>query len=282
MTPIVVALVSIAAVMHALWNFATKREAGSLSLLWIGNCLAALCVLPFAAFFALHTPFNIASIPYLLATSVIHVFYFINLAKSYQHGDISLVYPISRGIGVAGTVLFGCFLLGERLTITGLSGIILICLGIILIGMRRVMDPGRDRKAFYYCILVGSAVASYSVVDKVGVSFINPVVYIFAQTLLAALFLAPYVLGKLRAEAIVTWRTRKKLGLAVGLCSIGTYVLILFAFRLGQVSYIVPMREFSVVIGSVLGIIILRERLTARKGLGILLVVAGLVAIGLA
>ena len=266
MAPAVVVLVIIAAVMHALWNFATKKEAGSLSLLWIGNCLAAMCCLPFAAFVASTATFNTASVPYLLATSIIHVFYFIYLSKSYRHGDISTVYPISRGIGVAGTALLGYLLLGERLSATGLSGVILICFGIILIGLKGT-NLGRDHRALFYCMLVGGAVAWYSIVDKVGVSFMNPVIYIFAQTSMAALFLTPYVLGRLREETRTTWRTRKKLALALGLCSIGTYVLILFAFRLEQVSYIVPMREFSVVIGSLLGVIILKERLTTRKGI---------------
>ncbi len=60
-----------------------------------------------------------------------------------------------------------------------------------------------------------------------------------------------------------------------------TYLIILFAFQFGKVSYIVATREFAVVIGSALGITILGELLTLRKCLGILAITLGLVLIKL-
>ena len=67
------------------------------------------------------------------------------------------------------------------------------------------------------------------------------------------------MLWKRREETIATWRERKLISLAVGLCAMGTYLLILFAFRLGQVSYIVPLRESSVLIAALLGVVFLRS-----------------------
>jgi len=278
MSVAVFGLVLIAAVTHALWNFVAKRESGNLSLLWIGNGLAALCGLPFAAYLVFTTGLDMAAAPYLLATSLIHVFYFIYLTKSYRQSDISMVYPITRGIGVAGTALLGSLLLGESVSTRGLLGIGTVCGGVLLIGLAR---KGRrlDRRTASYCLVTGGAIIGYSIADKVGANILAPVVYLFLQTVMSTVFLAPYVLRTARETTIATWRKRKLISLAVGVCAMGTYLLILFAFRLGQVSYIVPLRESSVLIGALLGAIFLKERLTAAKGLGIVLILAGLVAI---
>ena len=278
MTFAVFGLVIIAAVMHAFWNFAAKKVAGSLSLLWVGNSMAAVCCLPFAVYIAFTTKFDPVAIPYLLATSGIHVFYFLFLAKAYQLGDISTVYPIQRGIGVAGTAMLGYLLLGERISTLGLTGISLVCMGVLLMGLVK-FDLDSNRQALFYCSLVGLTIAGYSIVDKIAVGYLNPILFIFIQTTTVALFLTPYVLGRLKTETIAVWKSRKWLSLAVGLCAMGTYILILFAFQLGQVSYIVPLREFAVVIGALLGLIFLKEKLTIRKGIGILIILAGLVAI---
>ena len=168
----VFAMVLLAAAMHALWNFAVKRESGNLSLLWIGNALAALCFLPFAAYAALTAGWEPKVLPYLLATSLIHVVYFISLTRSYAIGEISLVYPITRGIGVAGTAVLGGLLLGEKLSSPGLLGIAAVCAGILLIGL--VGKGGRlAARAFVYCALTGATIACYSVVDKVGANLLR-------------------------------------------------------------------------------------------------------------
>jgi uncharacterized membrane protein len=278
MSVAVFGLVLIAAVTHALWNFVAKRESGNLSLLWIGNGLAALCGLPFAAYIAFSTGLDMAAAPYLLATSVIHVFYFIYLTKSYRQSDISMVYPITRGIGVAGTALLGSVLLGESVSAMGLIGIGAVCGGVLLIGLAK-KGHRLDRRTALYCLITGGAIIVYSIADKVGANILAPVIYIFLQFVLFTLFLAPYVWRTARETAIATWRKKKLISLTVGVCAMGTYLLILFAFRLGQVSYIVPLRESSVLIGALLGVVFLKERLTAAKGLGIVLILVGLVAI---
>ena len=68
----------------------------------------------------------------------------------------------------------------------------------------------------------------------------------------------------------------------IGFGSIVTYLLILYAFRLGNVSYAVAVREFAVVIGAALGIIFLHEKLTMPKIIGICLIMAGLILIKMA
>lgn len=78
---------------------------------------------------------------------------------------------------------------------------------------------------------------------------------------------------RLWTEGRRLWRS----ALLIGGGGAGTYLIILYAYTLGPVSYIVAMREFAVVIGVGLGVAFLKERLTLRKALGIGAIVAGLI-----
>jgi uncharacterized membrane protein len=131
-------------------------------------------------------------------------------------------------------------------------------------------------------LLVGASITGYSVVDKLGVGHAHPVIYISAMFTLTALLLAPYVLYGKKTECVFAYTYLKKYIGLIGIGSIFTYLLILFAFRLGPVSYIVAAREFAVVIGSVLGFVILKERLTLRKIVGIAAIVVGLILVKIA
>lgn len=131
-------------------------------------------------------------------------------------------------------------------------------------------------------LVVGVIISAYSILDKHAVGVIHPVVYISGMFTVTAALLAPYVLGSQRAACAYAWRHLQAYVVLIGLGSIGTYLMILFAFRLGPVGYIVATREFSVVVASLLGFAVLKERLTRRKILGILAITLGLILIKLA
>jgi len=281
MTFVVFLMVLLAATLHAGWNFAAKRAAGNLAALWLGVCLGAVLSWPGAVLAHQVEQLTPAALPYILATGLLHAWYFGLLAKSYAVGDISLVYPVARGTGVAGTAVVASLVLSERLSLSGIAGIVAICTGTGLVGWR--WHAHREEWiAYLYAVLVGTTIIGYSIVDKLAVGHVHPVLYISGMFSLAALFLAPYVLHHERAACRYAYHhLRPAIGL-IGVGSVVTYVLILFTMRLGPVSYIVAAREFAVVIGSILGFVILKEPLTVRKGLGITAITLGLVLVKVA
>jgi uncharacterized membrane protein len=274
-------LVVLSAVLHASWNLATKKVSGSLGTVCIGLCAASLASLPFALCAMLSEGLQLAAVPYIVATGTIHAFYFYYIGKSYAIGDISIVYPVARGIGVAGTSLVAATMLGESVSLNGFTGIVLVCLGTVTIGLHRTQD-GNTRKALLYALAVGLTIICYSCLDKVGVGLSNPVPYIWGMFTLSAILLTSFVAVNYQDDLIQSWKNKRAYGIAIGLGSILTYLIILFAFRQGPASYIVAVREMSVAIGSVMGFVFLRERLTPRKIAGITAITAGLVLIKLA
>ncbi len=274
-------MVLLAAFLHALWNFAARSARGNLSVLWLGVGLAAVFLLPFACASVSFDRTLVDGIPYIIATGVIHAVYFGLLGKSYETGEISSVYPIARGTGVMGTGLIACLLLKEPVSLHGAFGIISVCTGIFLVGISDLRRRGTLRNVLL-ALAVGGSIASYSVVDKVGVGLVNPVFYIFCLSVITASLLAPVILMKHRQECRIALRDMKRHIGFIGLGSMGTYLIILFAFRSGLVSYIVATREVSVVIGAMLGFVFLKERISAVKGLGIVAITMGLVLLKIA
>ncbi len=273
-------LVLVSTVMHASWNFAVRKASGSLAVLWVGKWFAVALCLPAVCYFPLGSD-AVAAWPFVAATGLAHTVYFLMLAKAYEEGEISVVYPLARGTGVGGTALGAWVLIDERLSIPGMIGIATVLLGIILLGIADLRAP-KNRRSIAYALLVGVTIAVYSVVDKQGVSRIHPVHYVFSVFLIPGVLLSPYVLLRHRPAVARTWRGLKKYALWAGPGSMATYLLVLFAMRLGKVSYILAVREFSVVIGAALGIFFLGERFGWHKGVGVGAIVLGLLLVKLA
>ena len=115
-----------------------------------------------------------------------------------------------------------------------------------------------------------------------GVGIIHPILYIWTMYIITAVMLGPIILSRSRGKIQETWRRSWQSIMLIGVGSSGTYMMILFALTLGQVSYIVALREFAVVIGALLGVVFLKEPLTRMKLSAIVAIMVGLVCIKLA
>jgi drug/metabolite transporter (DMT)-like permease len=179
---------------------------------------------------------------------------------------------------VAGTALVAWAWLGEAPSVRGMTGVVLVCIGILLLGIRgRGARP--NPRPYLLALLVGVTIAGYSVVDKLGVGRVHPLVYVFGLAAGTVLCLAPVVLVWHRDDCRRAWRSRKGLSAWIGLGSMGTYLLVLFAFRLSGVSYVVAVRELSIVIVVLLGRAVLQEPITVSKLLSVTAIAGGVIFI---
>lgn len=274
-------MVIFAAMLHALWNFVTKKISGSLAVIWIGLCGSSLLMTPVSLALLFKEDVTSSALPYIITTGLIHAGYFYFIGKSYEKGEISIVYPVARGVGVIGTAITAIFLLFEKISAIGGAGILFVCFGILSIGLRETSTLG-NKRSFGYALIIGMLITGYSIVDKVGVYLINPIVYIWAMFSIAAICLTPVVLLTKTTTFREVWSRMRWASGAIGLGSMITYLLILYAFRLGNVSYAVAVREFAVVIGAGLGVVFLGEKLTKLKFVGIMAITAGIIMIKLA
>jgi drug/metabolite transporter (DMT)-like permease len=140
----------------------------------------------------------------------------------------------------------------------------------------RLLLPGTG-----WALVTGLAIAGYSLVDKAGVARVHPLAYLGLMELGSCLVLMPAVLPRLdmvRREWRANWRTI----VLAGIMSPGSYLLVLFAFQLSKVGYVVAGREVSIVCSAIIGSLLMREAALAPRLAGAAVVAAGVVCVALA
>lgn len=282
-------LVLAAAVAHSGWNALAKRAHDPLLFLWSSVSLASLGLMPLGVWALAREGWGPGGAGFVLATVVIHAVYFYALGRAYATGDLSLVYPVARGLGVALVPPLAFLFLDERLSFVGALGIALVVAGIAAMQAvaggpsRAARRSGRDARVagLRWAILTGLTIAAYSVVDKAGVARVHPLGYISLMGVGMSLLLAPFVLQR-RADLVREWRVN---GRAIALAStmnLTSYLLVLFAFRLSKAGYVVAVRETSIVLSVLIGSVLMREGHIGPRLAGAAVVLGGVACVALA
>ena len=290
MDSLALTLILLSAVAHASWNFLVKRGTNQEVFIWWSQATIAVALLPVAVFLAWRYPIVGPGWRFVLGTIALHILYFVFLGRGYQKADLSVVYPIARGMGPALVPVLGVMVLGETVSPPAVAGIVAVVMGIYAIYWwgqvsQILRDPFRLLKesGTRYALMTGLIIAVYSVWDKVGVRYVSPFLYMYLMSLGTVLSLAPYMLKAHGASVIqAEWRASAVSIIVVGLLTFLAYGLVLTAFQFSRVSYISPSREVGIVIGVLLGTLVLKEPFGRGRILGSVLIVLGLVFIALA
>ncbi len=282
-------LVLLSALCHSAWNLLLKRAGNQEVFAWVFLVVGSVILAPLGAILFWFNPVAPLGYGLALATIAAHIAYFILLGRAYSQGDLSLVYPVARGIGPMLVPVLAVLTLQEQVALPAVVGIVLIIAGIFVVSwwgrFREILaQPSaliRD-KGIRYAVLTGLAITSYSLVDKVGVDHVQPFLYMYFITLGPAIGLAPYIsLRYGMSAARQEWQKSPWSILAASLLTFLAYGMVLTAFSLSQVSYIAPAREVGIVLGVLLGVFVLKERFGQGRLLGSTLIVAGLTSIAL-
>jgi drug/metabolite transporter (DMT)-like permease len=272
----VLLVVLLGAFLHASWNLLVKAGHDtrlSTAAVYIGAGVLAGLALPF-----LPSPAR-ASWPYLGAATAVELLYGTLLAAAYRVGDLSYAYPLMRGTAPLLVAIGSGALIGERLSPAVWTGVALVSGGIfsmIADARSRGHSPASTRLA----LLNGLVIATYTTLDGIGVRLSRaPVTYSFWLSLLVA---APWLVWAVRWGGVRHWDTvRRHLTPATlgGFGSVASYTLALWAMTRAPVAAVAAVRESSIVFGTVLGALVLRERVTWVRSLGAAGIVLGVCAI---
>jgi drug/metabolite transporter (DMT)-like permease len=212
----------------------------------------------------------------------IHALYFYALGRSYRHGDFSRVYPMARGLGVALVPLVALPVFGERLSWLGALGVGFVVLGIAALSVTPSALPvKRIGTGTAWALVTGLTIAAYSLVDKAGVARLHPLPYLALMGLGLIALLAPVVLSD-RPALAREWRRHWRAILVASAMNLTSYLLVLFAFRLSKVGYVVAARELSILFSAFIGSLWLREGRLGPRLAGACVVLAGVVCIAAA
>jgi len=289
MTSLALSLVLVASVAHSSWNFLLKRTGDKSVFVWGLLVATSVLLAPVGVVLAWQNPIEPVGWWFVTTTIVLHTLYFGLLGRSYTEGDLSLVYPIARGMGPMLVPVLAVVFLGETITVSAIAGIVVIVAGIYTVSWwgsfrrlaRHPLDLFRN-PGTRYAALTGLTIAAYTIVDKRGVDYVQPFLYMYLMTLGSAVGLSPYVLVKRRLGDIRNELRANSVVISVaGSLAFLAYGLVLTAFSLSRVSYVAPAREVGIVTTVLIGVLVLREPFGAGRLLGSVMIVAGLLLIAL-
>ncbi len=266
-------LVLCAAVLHATWNTLVKFSSDRLLVVACMDVVGVLCAILLLPFVSLRRP-NVW--PWLLGATVLQLLYRVLLIEAYKVGDLGLVYPLMRGLSplvVLGlTLAFG----GEQLSGRQILGILLIPFGML-------------------CLLWGRRRFAAALADPAGGAADRPVHrrlhlerrhalkrwplaldYLVWLTLLSGLPFPLIAVGARTRAFARFWALEWKLGLAVGVCVLASYGLVLWAMQLGSIAEAAALRETSVLLAVLFGMRFLNEPFGLPRLLACGLVLAGM------
>jgi drug/metabolite transporter (DMT)-like permease len=265
------------ALIHAIWNALLKRGDDRLADAAFMAAASIVYALTLIAIFGLPAD---AAWPFIAGSAIAHVGYWTCMFKGYDQGDLSHVYTLARGSAPLLVTLGAAFAASEVPSVGAAAGIFLVCAGVFLVGA----SPRAPLKATMWALLTGMCIATYSVINGMGVRLAgNPFSYIGPMTLGTFVPFGLFAFARRGPAMLLAHAKRDGLRAGViGIISSAGFAIALWAQTIAPIAQVTALRETSVVFGALIAFLFLKEHLGARRWGGAALVAlgAGLIALG--
>ena len=252
-------IIIFAAFCHAGWSTIVKRSENGLAMMGITSIVEIIIFFPLI----FTVPLPTGSIwLFIFATTLLHGLYRYSVIKSYQYGDLSFVYPIARGGSVLVIGLISILILEANINLTGIIGIVLICVGLFMISF--LTAKKFNRSAFIIAITTASLIATYTILDGVAVRRSeNAFSFIYWMLLLNGI---PMLIYAFFSQSGFKKKNSYKMkdGILAGILAILGYGLVVWAMQFIEIAYVSSIREISIVMATLFSFYLLKEA-DARK-----------------
>ena len=272
-------LVLLATVMHAVWNGMVKKHSDkvvAVSGIVFGHVPCSVVAIVF-----LPMP-SVESIPFILASIIIHQGYQWFLLSSYQIGDLTKVYPIARGSGPLVATIISILVLGLFLDNLIILSILFICIGIIMLGIFNKPNKNNS-KVIKYSLFTGFFIGLYSLVDGYGARISLSAISYISWSFLINAFVFPIVLN-FKNQKNVFKRVKNK-GKQIfwigGTLSYAIYAIVVWGFTKAPIPMVGALRETSIFFSIFIGYFFLKEKITPSKIFSIIFILAGVIGLKL-
>ena len=275
----VLAAVLGAAALHALWNSLVKSASdkflsSAIVALWCGMAaIVAALVLPRPAE---------AAMPFIVASALIHIVYFILVGQLYRTADLSVAYPIMRGLAPLIAAIIALVTLGEAPPPIASLGVALLVLGVLAMGASGFAHGRINRPTIIVALINSAVIAIYSVIDGQGARLSGAgSAFAFAYNswadALTALAYLPIILFLRGRSAVAAFVLDWRRGLVGGLAAFFGYAIVIWAMTQAPIAAVAALRETSVVFAAIIGIVALGEPFHRQRAIAVLVILAGII-----
>ena len=264
-------LILVSALCHAVWSAIIKSSKNPLSLMGITSVLEVTIFLPLT----FTVPFPTLEVWYfLIATVIIHVFYRLNVIYSYRYGDLSYIYPISRGSSCLFVAIISILFLSSDISVAGFVGILIVCIGLFLISYSKNLSF--NFRGFALAISTAILITAYTLVDGVGVRLsengFSYIYWLFTLNGIPLLIIGLISKDGLRKRETYTFRS----GIAAGVFATSSYAIVVWSMKFIEIAYVSSIREISIVFAAIIGMLFLFEKNAKSRIIPSILIVSGI------
>jgi drug/metabolite transporter (DMT)-like permease len=274
--------VAVSSFSHAYWNYLFKRSGGGQTFVALSKCAEAALLTPVFIIIGrasgidliTHWPLSIVGSAFVLAN-------YVTLARAYDSGALSVVYPVSRGAILLFLPVLGFFMFRERLSLAGSAALVIVVAGIAAVALPALSWAAvRDTLAWKrggvsFALLAAFSAALYTAWSKLAMGALPAFAYFYAYTLLTAIALLVMARQDIGEPMRTVWRGHWWAIVRVAVLNSGTFMLVLLALREATSSYVIAVRQLSIVWSIMLGRYALEEKVTTPQKVGVVLLLAG-------
>jgi len=281
-------LVFFSAAVHVSWNAFVKTSRDKVSFAWLTPLASTAILAPVFVVVRLAQPgpLDAEVVGWAALSGFFEAIYIILLFGAYDRADLSVVYPLSRGVAPLVTIALGGLLLADAVTSWHALAVLVVVAGVagVSFSAKIAANPGHSLKGVGLALATGCMIAGYHLVDRRAMTLAprpNPLEYLFLMHCFLALTVSAWIVvsRSRRKRALNEWPVNKRGIFIVGFGSTLGYFLIMLALRLGNVTHITAGRNVGIVISTAVGALFLKERVGWKRALGAALIVLGVAAL---
>ena len=259
-------LIIFSAVMHALWNLLVKQSHDKTIFIWwmFVSSWSLMTLMTFGL--GLFPVLTLRLVLLAAAAAICFVLYHWLGGFAYRDGDLSVTYPLAQ-TAMFYVPIWGVLFLGEQLSLVGVAGIFLVALGAYCIQLRRLSTAEMLRpftqlgnRSVQAALLAGFTYSIGAVIDKTGVDSYTAYQFTYVLVFFMLCFMSLNLLRpRYRGRVLEEWRQNPKLVLWSGPVILTSFLSFRFGLELAPVSYALPVRQVSLLIGVLIGLLFLGE-----------------------
>ncbi len=115
---------------------------------------------------------NVTALPVILLSAALQTGYSISLFKAYDRGQLSIVYPVTRGSAPVFIFILSYVFFDPEIPMKTLIGILFICAGLVAYGLLELWQNKQESWQLTFALITGLSIALYSITDAYGVIFL--------------------------------------------------------------------------------------------------------------